>query len=101
LLHWYGRTNQYDVVVELAFVVAFAVHFGHLLESIEHRIHNFLVRQVHARTNFEAISANELILYTAYVGREILHENNRSLTFFARQFIPFDGLYLLLLWRTT
>jgi hypothetical protein len=78
-------------------VTAFAIQFGHLLETVKHAIYDPLVCQVHARSDLKTISAKQLVLHTAHINRKILYERSRPLTFLAREFILLDGLYPFIL----
>lgn len=90
-------TYQNDVVIELAFVLAFAVHFGHLLEAVKHTLNDFLVRSVHTCSNLQIVGINKLVLHFADVYWEILDEVSNTLAFLACQLGLLDTLDLIIL----
>ena len=88
-------TNENDVVVELPFVFALAVHLCHLLQSSEHSLNDLVVRRVHNLPDLERIGANELVLNTTDVGREVLDEWRYTVAFLAGELHILDGLDML------
>ena len=80
-----GPTNQDDVIVQLPLIFALAVHLGHLLERIEHRLHDLLVRDVDILPDLERVGVDQLTLDAADVDREILDEVDDAVSLLARQ----------------
>ena len=90
-------TYQNNVVIELAFVLALTVHFGHLLEAIKHTLHDFLVRIVYTCPNLQIIGVNKLVLDFANVYWEVLDKVSNTLALLACQLGLLNTLYLVVL----
>jgi hypothetical protein len=91
----FALTYENDVVVELALVFAFAVHLCHLLERIEHGLHDLLISSFDIVADFQSIGADELCFDAADIYREIFDEWSNTLAFLAREFGVFNTLDLL------
>jgi len=89
------------MIVEMAFILSFTVHFCHLFEGIEHALHDFLVGIIDTRPYLEIISTNELSFDFAYVDREVFDEVGHPLTLFAGKLGLLNPFDLVILKRTT
>lgn len=73
------------MIVQLPLIFALAVHLGHLLERIEHRLHDLLVRDVDVLPDLERVGVDQLALDAADVDGEILDEVDNAVSLLARQ----------------
>ena len=73
------------MVVQLALVFAFAIKLRHLLERVEHRLHDLLISDIDSLTDLECIGSDELLLDTADVDREVFDELSNAVALLARQ----------------
>lgn len=89
------------MVVELPFVLALAVHLRHVLERIEHALHDLVVRRIDALPDLERVRADELRLDAADVGREVLDERRDPVALLARQLVVLDSLDVIVLLATS
>jgi len=83
------------MIVELSFILAFAIHLGHLLEGIKHGLHNLVVCSVHVHADFQSIATDKLRLHSSYVYGEPLNERSNTSPLLAGKFSLFDILHLL------
>lgn len=81
----------------MAFILAFTVHLGHLLEAVKHTLHDLLISLVHVVPNVKVVGTNELILNLANVDREVLDKVCHALAFLTGQFRLLNALYLVIL----
>jgi hypothetical protein len=89
------------MVVEMAFILSFAIHFCHLFEGIEHALHDFLVSIIDTRPYLEIVGTNELGFDFANVNREVFDEVGHSFTLFAGKLGLLNPFNLVVLKRTT
>jgi hypothetical protein len=61
------HTDENDMIIELAFVFAFALHFSHVLERVKHALDDAFVPSVHQAPNLKAPGPDELVLDAADV----------------------------------
>ena len=85
------------MIVELALVFTIAIQRCHVLQALEHAVHDLLIRRVNMSPDFEYICANQLLLDTTYIDWEILDEMSHAFAFLACQFRLVDHLDLLVL----
>lgn len=72
------------MIVQLPLILALTVHLRHLLERIEHRLHNLLVRHIDALSDFERVGVDELAFDSGDVDGEGLDEGCYAIPFLAR-----------------
>lgn len=85
------------MVIELAFVLAFTVHLGHLFEAVKHTLNDLLVCIVYACPNLQIVGTDKLVLDSADVYREVFDEVSDTLALLACQFGLLDTLDLVVL----
>ena len=85
-----ARTNEDDMVVQLALILAFAIKLRHLLERVEHSLHDLLISDIDSLADLECVGSDELLLNTADVDREVFDELSNAVALLARQFRILD-----------
>lgn len=83
--------------VQLALVFAFTIQLCHLLERLEHGLHDPIISGIHCGPYFQGISTDELTFDKIDVVRKVFHEMDHTLPFFASQLCLFDTFYLFVL----
>ena len=73
------------MVVQLALVFAFAIKLRHLLERVEHGLHDLLISDIDCLADLECIGSDELLLDAADVDREVFDELSNAVALLARQ----------------
>ena len=85
-----ARTNEDDMVVQLALILAFAIKLRHLLERVEHSLHDLLISDIDSLTDLECVGPDQLLLDAADVDGEVFDELSNTVAFLARQFRILD-----------
>lgn len=82
------------MVIELSFVFALSFEFGNLLQRVEHRLDDPLVRSIDTRTYLQVVRTNKLVLNAGAICGKVLHEMCNALPLLAREFRSFNALEL-------
>lgn len=93
-------TDEYNVVIELAFILAFPIQLSHLLQRLKHRLHNFIIGHVDILTYLQGVGTNKLVLNTTDVDREVFDEVGNTVALLAGQLSLLDGFDLARLWES-
>ena len=94
-------TNEDDMIVQLALVFFLPAHLSHVFQGVEHGMHDFVVRAVHALPNFESLRSNEMVFNATDIDGEVFDEMGYSIAFLTSQFGFFYRFDLLRLHRQT
>ena len=88
------------MIIQLALVFALlAVHLRHLLQTIEHRLHNSIVCSIYIASDLETVRATKLTFDTIDIDREVPDEMGHSPPLLRVQFRLFDTFNLFFLYR--
>ena len=60
------------MVIELSFVLSFALHFGHMFKRVKHALDDAFVPCVYQAPNLQPPGSDELVLDAADVRRKVL-----------------------------
>lgn len=80
------------MIVELALVFSFAIHLRHLLERIEHSLHDLVVGRIDALADLQGIRPNKLGFHAADISGEVFDERRHALALLAGELCLLDGL---------
>lgn len=88
------------MIIQLAFIFAlFTVHLCHLLQTIEHRLHNSVICSIYIASDLETVRATKLTFDTIDIDREVPDEMGHSPPLLRVQFRLFDTFNLFFLYR--